>query len=229
MAAACSLPVLSSPIPATSAEYVLLQDFMQLRANFAATALNTAHPSAGLTPDFSAFVLVEEGERRDVGNGLVRWTRKYALAPEAWDYSESYAYTFIGFQGLIANYSGFGGGTFNPVVATGRIPQSWVVSSRVHNEYFLVGAGQTYASSAAIPVVKRQQYLSPVSGALAPCPVDYIWDAITGGTDVAATTPDRTTYEGWMTAGTEIVSEDSRLTRWLGNIWLRQTRYVVAQ
>ena len=57
----------------------------------------------------------------------------------------------------------------------------------------------------------------------------YLADAYTiGAITFLATSPTRTAYAALIAAGTEIVAEDSRLTRWQGNMWLRQTRYVVA-
>src|SRR5206468_728564 len=90
----CSLPQFSSPIAETSAEYVFTQDFMQFRANFTATALNTVHPSSGMTPDYSTFFLVNEGERRDIGGGVVRWTRTYGKKPSSYSDFETYPYSF---------------------------------------------------------------------------------------------------------------------------------------
>src|SRR5512146_759864 len=128
-----SLPVFSSPIRATTAEYIFTQDWMQYRADFLPLALNTPHPSAGQNPDYSAFLLVSEGPRQDIGGGVVKWTRTYAKVPDPYDEFESYSYPFIGLEGRwnIGNQG-------NTVAVTGRPRKSAIVNSRVRHEYFLV-------------------------------------------------------------------------------------------
>src|SRR2546430_4183415 len=67
VAAPCGIPVFSSPIKATTAEYVFTQAWCCSRKGFAALPLNTPHPSAGQFPDYSSFRLVAEGTRSDIG------------------------------------------------------------------------------------------------------------------------------------------------------------------
>jgi len=229
----CSLPELSSPIPATTAEYLLRQDFQQFRKDFAPLALDTAHPSAGLTPDYSAYKLVAEGERKDIGGGLVRWTRTYALVPATHNEFESFGYTFIGFTGVW--YSIVSGGA-NPIAVTGRPRFTRVVSTRVQQDYFLT------ASPGAITSFSAQLYYQ--GGLAAGQQTDFLNDTVGG---IPASVPTRTQYNslisnaqstGWsggvyagsgaVTAESQLVAEDSRITRWMGNIWLRQTRFILA-
>lgn len=241
---ACSLPALSSPISATTAEYVLMQDWTQSRKTFAPTPLNTGHPSSGMTPDYSAFKLVSEGPRNDTGGGIVKWTRTYAKQPASHDEFESYAYPYIGFVGTFSS----SGGT----IATGRPRASQLVTSRVRNDYFLVGSGQAYATAGAIPIIRAQGYYAGATPGPAEAIVtDYITDGFTStetGDVIPATVPSRTLYNHWINdannfvwaggssiyASTpgfpgQIVAEDSRLSRWMGNIYCRQIRYVLAQ
>lgn len=220
VATPCSLPVLSSPIPGLNEENVLRQDFMQLRKNFSPLALNTAHPSSGATPDFSAWKLVEEGERQDMGCGVVRWTRTYAKKPSSHTEFETYGYNYIGF------YGAFG---INTTSATGRQRFSFVARSKVVYDYYLIAAtGGDYTAVTDIPIIDATLYLVQAGSVLY---TDYLADSPPFAT---ATSPDRTTYEGWMTtdAGTassfSIVAETSQLTRWMGNIWQRRTRYIKA-
>ena len=72
------LPVFSSPLRSTTAEYTFTQDWMMRRKRFAPTPLNTAHPSYRQFPDYSDFKLVAEGPRQDVGGGMVKWSRYQA-------------------------------------------------------------------------------------------------------------------------------------------------------
>jgi hypothetical protein len=137
-----SLPVLSAPIPGVKDELILTQEFVQFRKNHSPLALNTAHPSSGKTPDYSTFLLVEESEREDYGAGVCKWTRKYAKVPSSHDEWETYAYQFCG----IVNVSGV-----NIPVVQGRDPFSWVVTSRVQHDYFLVNPA---LSSDSPPIYK---------------------------------------------------------------------------
>ena len=166
-AAACSLPEFFPISPATTDEYAFRQDFMQLRANFAPTALDTVHPSAGLTPDFSSYFLVKEDDRKDAGNGLVKWTRTYAKLPASYDDYESFAYNYIGYGGVIE----LGNLHFGAYVAvTGRPRFTRIVDSRVNNVFYQTADPQT-----DIPSILGQRYLT--GGSLAPgLDVDFLWD-----------------------------------------------------
>jgi hypothetical protein len=218
-------------VRATTAEYVFTQEWMQFRENFTATALNTPHPSAGMTPDYSTFFLVSEGPRQDVGGGVVKWQRTYAIVPASYDEFESYSYNFIGYSGLVQTAAGFSPGA----VIAGRPRACRVVTCRVHNDYFKTGPGATFAVPKAIPTVGALRYYAsdPVLGntvgvgtTLESFETDFLADA---AGPLPASVPSKAIYTGWVATGAEIVAEDSRLTRWMGNIFNRQTRYVVAQ
>jgi len=207
VASATAKPAFSNPFPEVNAAYVLRQPFTQLLANYASVALNTAHP------DYSDFKLAEESERTPIGAGLVVWERIYAKLPTAFNQFETTNYNFIGFFGT------FG---INNTAVSGRDRFVKSVTSRIYNEFFMVGTGGSYASADLIPTVTAQEYW--VGDATQK--TDYL-----GDDDILDTpsTPTRTEYEAMVTTGDEIISEDSRLTHWLGNFWLRQTRYVKAQ
>lgn len=206
VAAATAKPTFSNPFPEVNTQYVLRQPFMQLLSSFAELALNTAHP------DYASFKLVEETERTPIGAGLVTWERIYAALPAAFDQFETTNYNFIGFHG-----------TFGIVTsASGRERFTKAVTSRVYNEFFLVGTGGSYSTAAEIPTISAQIYYISTETQR----VDYLGD---DDLLLVPTTPDRTTYQAMVDAGDEIVAEDSRLAHWLGNYYVRQTRYVKAQ
>jgi hypothetical protein len=207
VAVATAKPAFSNPFPEVNLGYVLRQPFMQLLANYAELALNTAHP------DFASYKLVEESERTPIGAGLVTWERTYAALPTAFDQFETTNYNFIGFFGT------FG---INTTAVSGRDRFVKAVTSRVYNEFFLVGTGGSYTTAADIPYLTAQEYYVGE----ATQKTDYL-----GDDDILDTpsTPTRTDYEAMIAADDEIISEDSRLAHWLGNYWLRQTRYVKAQ
>jgi hypothetical protein len=244
---AVSLPVFSSPIRSTTAEYVFSQEWMVFRRNFKPTPLNTKHPSAGDDPDYSAYVLVSEGPRQDIGGGIVKWQRIYAIKPASHDEYESYAYPFIGFIGSLINNNLASGPS---VTATGRGRITHLVTSRVQHDYFLVGVG-AYVTPGDIPALKALRYFAgDTPTAQEANETEFIMDE-TG--PIAGTSPDRTTYTTWIsnaissgwrsgaittntaadwagvTSPGQFIAEDSRISRWNGNLWLRQTRFVLAQ
>lgn len=97
------LPEFSSPIPGVKDELLLTQDFYWHRDSADAagpTALNTPHPN------YAAFVLVEEGPRKDMAGGFIRSTRVYAKVPATHYDWNKIQYSFIGLTRTFA-----GGGT----------------------------------------------------------------------------------------------------------------------
>ena len=228
------------PIPRLSAScYAFYQDYQQNRSNFAATALNTS------SPDDAAAYLQNESELRDEGGELVSWTRSYYQIPPAWDDSQTYTYSPIGYSGYMPDpTTGLISGS---LAGRLRIPRKF--TARVHRDYFMVGTGQTYATASAIPIYRGQVYYianNPTSF------FDYLSDG--GASWPFATVPTRTNYEAWkaitaptgaqITAGIatgiactgaianaqggEIIAEDSSLENYAGNIWARVTIYIPA-
>jgi len=92
------LPVFSSPVKATTDGYVFTQEWVQALRNFIPEPLGSNHPSGGYTPDYSDYMLVQEGPRQDIGGGMIKWHRTYAKVPASHDEFESYSYSFIGFE-----------------------------------------------------------------------------------------------------------------------------------
>lgn len=267
----CSLPVLSAPIPGVNTKYVLTQDFMCALSSFAAASIGAAHPSAGLTPDYSAYKLMSEGELRDMGAGMVRWTRTYAKVPAEHIEPEEYGYSFIGYTQSV------GGGAYQ---TTPR--RNLKVRARCYYDYFiadgtaqtdsLLGGTPTITTDADIPVALGMVYVSQGSvggatyGGLS-MPVDSLnlqgtalptWpsadqylamiaDALTnkwGATKSKVVAYASSTLSGGppptsghaagvidtgsSVQGGLIPVETSTVERWMGNIFVRKTRYVLA-
>lgn len=199
----------ASGLDGVNANNLFHEDYIQLGEFFTRLALNTPHPVE------TTFVLVEESDTEDVAGGLVRWTRAYARVPDS--YSEpggNIVYTFPGF------YGAFG---VNAVTVTGRDVVTANVPVRVQHDFFLVGAGQTYTTFGAIPKIPRQRFYYSTAPLL---DVLYLADS-PPFTDES--TPSRSDYEDMIDNEDEIVAEDSNLTRWMGNIYKRETRYIPAQ
>jgi len=192
-----NIPVLSSPIPGVKTEYLLTQDFVQDRASFAPKDLNSAHPYS----EFSTFLLVEEGERRDIGGGLVRWTRSYAKVPDTHYDWEMTNYSFIGLTGS--------GGVNVPTIQ-GRNRSSRQVKSRLQFDYFLVpSTGVTdpilggdpfdISDPGDIPKVWAMQYVFQAAfhGAVFGG-IFYPTDVLNGASSSSPTWPTLEQYQGMM-------------------------------
>jgi hypothetical protein len=228
---------------------------MQYFANFVECDLNTAHPvytngvtTGGVTWAGLTFRLVEEGPREHQGGGIVKWNRTYAATPATYSEWESFIYTFPGYVGNQPSTTGTG--------PFARDPQVLRVESRLLQEFFLTGTGTSYPTAGDIPVVMAQKFRIH-TGAL--WWVDVLPSLTDNPPFPIASTPSRSTYESWIgnaitskwssgivryAWGTpsapaltdtsdaspgQIAAEDSSISRWMGNIWRRTTRYVLAQ
>lgn len=208
---AVGAPAFQAPFAGINIPYVLTQDFQCDINSYAPLALNTAHPTE------TGFVLVAESETRDMGGGMVRWTRTYAKVPAS--YSEpggNYGYNFIGLIG--------GGGTTLSFVARQRFTRN--VPVLIQRDFYLVGPGGTHANFEDIPSVSEQRYLT-VQYPTPNLDTDYL-------DGPGYTSPDRDVYQAWIAADEtsnsfSIVAESSTLTRWMGNIYMRETRRVKAR
>lgn len=229
-----------------NAVYVLEEDYVISLPSFASLALNTAHASP-----YATYYLVKESELRPVGvSDVVMWTRTYAQIPATRSDWSTFAYRFIGYAGTMGvnNPLPGQGTTYTP----GRLPFTQAVPCEIVNEYFMVGTGGSYTDAGSIPVILGQKYFSPVGSVAITSgvatftptytpgstqyiatgiPTDYITAA--SGDDFyfvpIPTTPTRKQYETLRANGTQIVTEDSSISRWMGNIYCRVTKKVIAR
>ncbi|MGC3961332.1 MAG: hypothetical protein QM813_26415 [Verrucomicrobiota bacterium] len=204
----------SFPIDGDTSARIIEQDYIQLASSFAALALNTPHPTIA-----TAF-LVGESPLEDLGAGVVQWTRRFATVPANRDEFESFSYRFPGLLGA-------SNPPYNQYWVTepgdGRDPRVDTVSSRLAHEYFLVGAGQTYTTPSEIPVIESQQYTLVGNDNVS---INYL---LAAGVYPDDSTPTKEDYLTMIASEDELVAEDSRISRWLGNIFVRITRYVKAK
>lgn len=245
-------PRFSQPFDGDPAFYVLDEDYVQYYDYFASLALNIPHPV------YPSFLLCKESNLQPVGvAGVAKWTRTYAQVPATRNDPSTIAYNFIGYYGLTNAVfyatSGFtlGRARFTRSVSC-RIQYDYYLGVDATHVYDSIGTNVAMAGAAnvidAIPVIPAQRYYSPigtfVSGVFTPTytagsandlafgiEMDFIFDA--GATSDAGTTlnftrPSRTQYQTLVTAGTEIVAEGSQAGRWMGNIYFRTTKYIVA-
>ena len=218
VAVAITQPLFSPPIPGVNTDYLLRQDFVVLKENYASLALNEPHD------DFPDFLLVEEGTREDFGCGAVKWTRTYAKVPAAHVEVQTDGYLFIGFTGSIINNN------ITTTVNEGRWRFHRVVNHKVLYEYFLVD-GTTIADPTAVPIIHLTRYTSHDPDV----DIDFLWDDVGhGGVQTFPSIPSLTDYRGLIaadaasTSSFSLVAKDSVLDRWYGNIWRRITLYVKA-
>lgn len=222
-ARATGAPTFSCPLKGVKDRLLFTQGWEQAvtpTAPWTPLALNTPHA------DYPTFILVEEGPLQDAGGArMVTWQRTYAKIPDS--YTEpggSYSYNFIGFVGQ------FG---LNETTITGRERFTRATPVHVIRDFFLVdpitghsgGAGtlvNPYDIWESIPVVDQYEYYYSTAN----LKVDYIADS---PPLTVATTPSRTAYDALVAAGTLIAVEQSKLTRWFGLIYMRETLKIVPQ
>lgn len=240
-----SLPVFQSPFPGVKDQWVFTQQWMQFLVNFSPATLGTAHPDTDTVhgPTLSDYVLVAEGDRQSVGNGIVTWTRTYAKLPNAREEWATIAYNFIGFYGV--------SGT-NSASVSGRPRQVKTVPCRIAFDYWMTGlpddtliANRKVTTAGKIPIIVELKYFfeGQVSGNYSTDPTygmatDFIGDVnVTIGNP---TYPTRANYDILRQVGTvlsstdgtlpfELVAFPSDVSRWLGPIYQRTTKYIKAQ
>ena len=183
------------PVPQIEDQcYGIEQDFEVLSSSFAALALNTPHPS-----DATCF-LQSETPTGDQGGFITRWTRRYYQIPPGWDDSENYAAKFPGTPGYaILPNSGSAG-----LLGRNSFTPPGGVDSRMHWDYFMVGAGRTYASADLIPLIPVQVYYptaepTQFGDSVVPA-AGLTFSTESGGSQYfLPTTPTKETYFGWVT------------------------------
>ena len=196
---------------------IVEQDFMQLYSAWTPLPANSLHPTIPL-----CYLIEETPLMPTQSGGVAKWTRKYATIPISRDEGSSMSYQFPGIQGAV-----FISGAWT--VLEQRQPQSWSTSVRIRYDYFIVGTGFGYTTFRGVPVIQKQHYFIPL--------IEGQGFTYQQGMDVTTlvsqylatpTSPTAEEYLAWVMSGTEIVAEDSTISRWMGNFFARQTKYVVA-
>lgn len=207
---------ISFPFSGDSATKIIEQDFMVKFSSFSALALNTAHAT------YTDAYLVGESPLQAVGGGLATWTRTYAQKPAQRNEYESFAYQFIGYLGdQLPPYDTWPG----TGEQRGRDPFTKKVLSRIQHDYFRIfPSGGDYTDVSSIPFVYAQTYIADETNERQ---VRYLTDT-TLNPVAGETIPSQEDYKDLVTNGDEIVAEDCDIRRWMGNIYERVTRYVVA-
>lgn len=209
-------------------------------------------------PDDPDYKLVQVGEPEPIGGGYRRATLIYAKVPGPYYLFESpYSYRFPGIIQWVLYWRKFcdkRSPDINDPNAPGdppdensedycewrlvlepfiyREPRQLSVESRIHCEYMLQQDPPT--------PIQEQRWRRP-AGTLLVSPFGMVflgagaWADIydeylhTGALANPSTNPTVAEYAQWVANGQEFVAETSVVERWLGNIWVRKTRYVKAR
>lgn len=227
------------PFSANQSCIVFDQEFMVAQAYHVPLPLNTPYNMnwsigwQGTYANLASAFLVAEGPLEDMGGGIVKFRRTFATLPPTRNEMESFCYTF-------------------PPLSNGtdlREAKSKVVASRVQFDYYVYDDLDILSWIPLFPAGRRLNAttgLSP-SGLILPemryfkaganavtlnllCDGDQplVNESSVGAGD--ATKPTFSEYTGWAWQK-EIVAESSILGPgpWLGNIYQRRTRFVIAQ
>jgi len=188
--------------------------------------------------------LVEEGELVDIGGGLCKIRRKWATLPPTRCEIEQFAMTFPGLTYTAPNGSGIN-----------RLQYTQNVQSRIQYDYYIFddleildldlfidgfGGQRLNAATGLYPpglILQAMLYFQD-SNIISGGGGVFIGntDIGTGGLTDNGTVPSATEYIQWATGQStsngqtaELIAESSTMTRWMGNIWERRTRFVLAQ
>ncbi len=238
---------------------VIEQEFIVAQSAFQPMPLNTPYnvawsigfqdmfPSGYPSAQIGLAYLVEEGELQDIGGGLSKIRRKWATLPPTRCDIEQFSATFPGFD----NADGIDRQSFTQNVAS-RVQYDYfiyddleILSIPLFNQYATNASDAGYRLNSATGmfpaglIIPAQQYFQ-VDGLI-------VYNGIALGDNTAitkltsesdrsnVTIPSAEQYINWVTGPgghnlpTEIVAEASTMTRWMGNIWERRTRFIVAQ
>ena len=211
VASPISLPQFSAPFAdqGINIDYLLTQDYVQNLADFVPLALDTAHE------DYAEFKLASEGDKRDLGGGKIQWTRTYAKLPDEFSRPNgNVTYNFIGYAGI---------GFINTPGATWRPRISKAVPAKSTKTFY-----RTADPLIDIPFIPATRYYFSGSSN------QDVDELTTNPPFLYESVPSRTAYEAMITADAtassySIVAEASRVSIWMGNIYMRETIYIKAQ
>jgi hypothetical protein len=222
------------PWSANQRAAILEQDFMVAQSAYQPFPLNTPYDiswSSGWqgSVDLSFFYLTKEGEQQDMGGGIVKIKRTFAALPPTRNEVEQFAYNFVGYA--------------DEQSGTNRDPITINVLSRIQYDYFIFDDDEILdlalfpngprldSTTGLYPnnfILQPQFYFANSDGIAQRIFVTSLDDG-DGSDPTTVTVPSFTGYTSAIADGAEIIAEGSTLTRWMGNIFERRTRFVLAQ
>lgn len=215
----------SFPFEGDVSSFIVEQDYQVLLTSYSPLALSTAHGT------YTNAYLVRESQLENLGAGVVKFTRTYAQIPASRSDYETFNFKFPGYLATT--------GTVTPPydsywvqTGNGRDPFTATSNSRMLSEYFLCASGQTYETPSEIPILEVIKFTLALNDQAR---IDYLLsDAVGYWSDSSPTVEewqDLVSGGGGIGTGAaagEFIAEDSRIRRWMGNIYCRETRYVKA-
>lgn len=233
------------PWSPNQATMVLEQEFVVAQSAFLSLPLNTPYNPAWAIgfnqtlsngypiPALNQFYLVVEGELEDMGGGICKIKRTFATLPPVRNEIEQYVYKFPQFDGI--------DGRDTPINVFSRIQYDYYIFDDLDIltlPVFPFGPrldGNTGLSPDGLILPAFRVYLNVNS-----INTNVFVDVISGtGIDINNdTVPNLPEYQSYYPDGqaatsnddaAELIAEASTMTRWMGNIWERRTRYVTAQ
>lgn len=204
--------VWSCPLPGQSGNIVLSQPYQIAATSWSAATIGAEHASD------STLYLCDESERVPIGAGMVQWSRTYAKLPAQHTEYETIIYTFPGF---------LSGGGIGDAYFEGRDPVTEPTTCKTVFDYYLLASGTVsppkYNTVEGMPIVAAfRPYWTGNTSNYTP-----LWLANNPPFTVASV-PNVTDYLTKVTNGDWIAIEPSQIARWMGNIFVRRTRYVKA-
>lgn len=211
---ACGAARTSYPIEGDFTAKVIAQDFMVAFASYSAPTISTAHAT------FTTAYLIGDSELVDLGGGIARFTRTWATVPADRDEFGTYAFQFPGLLGTAPPpYDAYWVATDD-----GRDPRTEQAKSRIAYHYQLGTPG-------TITIIPAQVWTLDSN------PEARILYLLAAGTYWSDSNPTKEEYLALVAGGTglgtganagEFVAEASNVERYMGDIWVRTTRYVTA-
>lgn len=188
---------------------VMRQDYQQDLPVYS-QSLNTTYPGDGITPAQGDFYLVDESAREDCGGYAVRWTRTWARVP--YSHVKPLGVYYYSYPGIASS------------ATRDRALPAQPVWGYLQRDFYLVGSGGSYADFESLVTAKliraQAYYIAP-----------NVYDTLQGENLVLDTTtsPTEADYLYMVNNNQTIVPEDSKIYRWLGNIFAVDTIYIPAR
>ncbi len=230
--------------------FIIEQEFTIAGDYFEPLAMNTPY-DASYAPDYvgnidlNLAILVAESPTTDIGNGIVRWTRTYAVIPPPRNDYETMPFTFPGIANTLnwqndEDFTGF------VELSDGRPPIAKTVAVRVQHDFFVIPDGGAFSPDFGDPsspfyIIPEfivfgnftWQQMQTVADAYENAAGD--WTGLNGDPASAPfneTSPPKSSdvITGYLDMiGLEICVKQSEIRRWRGNIYERTTVFAMAQ
>ena len=220
---------------------IAAQTYQQAADAYAPLALNSTRV-VKVGGSNQTLYCIGDGRPQRYGVADVRFTRRWANVPATRTEPETHAFSYPGYRyGAVS--------VLNPAHSSGDLAGREgfveVVNSRITLEFFLVGAGQAYATGEDIPLISPQTWIQyggifgdgneavPGNAVKKNALSIYLYDFMrqyfySGYTIGLLTAPTRTAYEALVAAGGFPLVAECRVDHYEGNIHVRRTRRVPA-